>query len=237
MVPTLVVVVVPQLTETCLVFIPIRIPSAQIASGSRSRRKVSPSDVKLYIVLTQSVTFVDVTDPYAEDPVEPTLSSPGASRSAPSRADWGPDASYRSRNSDIAAHGLEALSAAASTDRASFAHPQPSHHDLASTAISYMSQTLHHSSSSPPSTRRQMHLHMPSSSTTSINSTNHINFLLNPHSSLSPPIDPSLRNPPEQGDIRFTGNTSRSEAKAEQPVDPDQGVAYLLRHFADAPGS
>ena len=78
---------------------------------------------------------------------------------------------------------------------------------------------------------------MPSSSTTSINSTNNINFLLNPHSSLSPPIDPSLRNPPEQKDTRFTATPSRSEAKAEQPVESDQEVACLLRHFADAPGS
>jgi Fungal Zn(2)-Cys(6) binuclear cluster domain len=187
------------------------------------------------LVLTPLVTFVDVSDPYAEDPVDPALSSPDPSSSAPLRADWGPDATYRSRPSEVATHGLEALSAAASRDTGSFARSQPSHHDMASTAISYMSQTLHHSPSSPISTRR--HMHVPNSSTASINSNNNINFLLNPHSSLSPPIDPSLQNPPEQRDSRLAAATFRPEAKAEQPVESDQEVAYLLRHFAEAPGS
>lgn len=187
-------------------------------------------------LLTQTVTFVDVTDPYAEEALDPALTSPDTSISAPpTRADWGLDAAYRSRSNQVAAHGLEALSAAASRDRGSFPQTQPSHHDMASTAISYMAQNLHNSPSSPISTRR--HVHLSHSPTTSINSTNNINFLLNPQGSLSPPIDPTLRNPPEQREISLSATAFRSESRVEQPVESDQEVAYLLRHFAEAPGS
>lgn len=78
---------------------------------------------------------------------------------------------------------------------------------------------------------------MTTSPTTSINSTNNINFLLNPQNSLSPPIDPSLQNPPEHRDNTLTTTSFLSEPRAEQPVESDQEVAYLLRHFAEAPGS
>ncbi len=155
--------------------------------------------------------------------------------SAPLRADWAPSATYRSRSGEFAAHGLEALSAAASRDRGSFQQPQPSHHDMASTAISYMTQNLHHSPSSPISTRR--HMHMSTSPAASIDSTANINFLLNPQSSLSPPIDPNLQNPAEQRQSSLSMSALRPESSAEQPVESDQEVAYLLRHFAEAPGS
>lgn len=145
------------------------------------------------------------------------------------------DATYRSRNYGAPAHGLDALSAAASRDRGSFQPPQPSHHDMASTAMSYMAQNLHHPPNSPSSIRR--HMHMPNSPTVSISSTNNINFLLNPQSSLSPPIDPNLQNAPEQGENSLTGTALRSEVKTEQPLESDQEVASLLRHFAETPGS
>jgi hypothetical protein len=187
-------------------------------------------------MLTMSVTFVNVTDPYTEDPVDPDLSSPDIMMSAPPlRADWGPDATYRSRSSEVAAHGLEALSAAASRDRSSFQQSQPSHHDMASNAISYMTQNLHHSPSSPTSIRR--HMHLSSSPTNSVNSSNNINFLLNPQSSLSPPIDPNLQNSLEQRENPFSNSSFRAESRTEHPVESDQEVAYLLRHFAEAPGS
>lgn len=183
-------------------------------------------------VLTQTVTFVDVTDPYAEDRSEPSFTSSDTSVSAPSRTEWAPGVNYRSRPSEIAAHGLEALSVAASRDRSSFPQPQISHHDMASTAISYMAQNLQNLPSASVSARRNMHTsHSP---TTSISSNNNINFLLNPQGSRSPPIDPSLRNATDHQEnspsIGF-----RSEARVEQPAESDQEVAYLLRHFAEAP--
>ena len=182
------------------------------------------------------VTFVDVTDPYAGDPLDdPPLTPPDTSISVPLRADCGPDATYRSRSSEVAAHGLEALSAAASRDTDAFLHSQASHHEMASTAISYMAQNLHQSPGSQSSARRYMQ--MANSPTTSVNLTNNINFLLNPQGSRSPPIDPSLRNPPEQREHSFTATALRPESRVEQPVESDQEVAYLLRHFAEAPGS
>jgi len=186
-------------------------------------------------LLTQAVTFVNVTDPYAEDPLDPALTSPDASVAAPLQADWAPEATYRSGSNQFTAHGLEALSAAASRDRASFPHSQPSHHDMATTAISYMTQNLHNAPSFPISTHRPTQLsHSP---TMSMSSINNINFLLNPQGSLSPPIDPCLRNPPELRDASNSAPAVRTDSRVEQPVESDQEVAYLLRHFAEAPGS
>jgi hypothetical protein len=187
------------------------------------------------VLTTGTVTFVDVTDPYADDPLDPALNSNDASVPTPLRADWGPEATYRTRSSEVAAHGLEALSAAASRDRGSFTQPSSSHHDMASTAISYMSQSLYHSPTSPATSRRNMH--MSASPTASMNSTNNINFLLNPQNSLSPPIDPSLQNPPDHRETPYPATNLRSETRHEQPIESDQEVAYLLRHFAEAPGS
>lgn len=220
--------------EICLDFIPTKIPSVLTASGWRFPRKVWHYNPSQSQSLTVSVTFVDVTDPYAADPLDPVLST-DAARSGHVRADFGPDAIYQSRSNEAAAHGLEALSAAASRDRGSFPHPQPSHHDMASTAISYMAQNLHHSESSPHPTRR--HLHMTNAPSNPTNSTNNINFLLNPHNSLSPPIDPSLQNSSLQRDGLLSTAVLRSDPRTEQPAESDQEVAYLLRHFADAPGS
>jgi Fungal Zn(2)-Cys(6) binuclear cluster domain len=190
---------------------------------------------RLNHLLNDPVTFVDVTNPYAEDVLDPALTSAEALTSTPLRADWGPDPTYRSRSNEVAAHGLEALSVAASRDRGSFRQSQPSHHDMASTAISYMAQNLHHSPSSPTSTRRQIHL--SSSPTASINSTNNINFLLNPQNSLSPPIDPNLQNASDQRENSSPAIAVRQDSRLEQPVESDQEVAFLLRHFAETPGS
>ncbi len=184
-------------------------------------------------ILTQTVTFVEVTEPYAEDPLEPPFNSPDASVSVVSQTEWGPGVSYRSRPNEIAAHGLEALSVAASRDRNSLAQPQISHHDMASTAITYMAQNLQKSTGAPGSTRQ--HMHTSHSPTTSISSNNNISFLLNPQGSRSPPIDPSLRNAPDHQE-NSPSTVIRPQARIEQPAESDQEVAYLLRHFAEAPG-
>jgi hypothetical protein len=220
--------------EISLDFILTKKRSAPIASGLRSLRKVWQDKPSQGQALTVSVTFVDVTDPYAADPLDPVLSTDAAG-SGHTRADFGPNATYQSRSNETATHGLEALSAAASRDRGSFPVSQPSHHHMASTAISYMAQNLHHSESSPRSTRRTLNMHSPPSNST--NSTNNINFLLNPQNSLSPPIDPSLQSSSVQKDGSLSVAALRADPRTEQSAESDQEVAYLLHHFADAPGS
>jgi hypothetical protein len=225
-----------QPTEICPVSTRTKTPLVLIASGSRSPTRVCISRlIRWSHWLTHAVTFVNITDPYADDPLDPALTSPDASLAAPLQANWAPEVPYRGGSSQVTAHGLEALSAAASRDRASFPHPQASHLDMATTAISYMTQNLHNAPSFPISTRRPTQLsHSP---TTSMSSINNINFLLNPQGSLSPPIDPCLRNPPEVRDASIPAPSILAEPRVEQPVESDQEVAYLLRHFAEAPGS
>ena len=177
-----------------------------------------------------------MTDPYAED-LDPALTSSPPTSSHGPRADWGPDAAYRSSTSEVAAHGLEALSAAASRDQYSFMPPtSASDHAIMPHPPHYTPYFPQERARSPTSRHSMLPPETPSTSYNPTN--NNINFLLNPSSSLSPVIDPSLQSSTEPSSTKSprTSQESRQESKAEQTAEPDHEVAFLLRHFAEAPG-
>ena len=142
----------------------------------------------------------------------------------------------------MAAHGLEALSAAASRDQYSFiSQAPPADHVMMPSPIHYMPHDSRAGLQSPPTRHAML---PPGSPSTSINSTNNnINFLLNPTNSMSPVIDPSLQSPMDHRDSSVTvsplvsqKSKQDSNSKSDQPVESDHEVAFLLRHFAEAPG-
>ena len=152
--------------------------------------------------------------------------------------EWNSDAAYRSRSSEVAAHGLEALSTAASRDQYSFLPPPAPDHILVANSLGYTTHDPRVTPQSPPSSRHAM-LPPESPSASIISANNNINFLLNPSNSMSPVIDPSLQSSVDNSTLTSSptaSSKSRTETKADQPVESDHEVAFLLRHFAEAPG-
>ena len=142
----------------------------------------------------------------------------------------------------MAAHGLEALSAAASQDQYSFMNSSsaPDSQLLAEVAQFNAQQDAHLQQQVSPTASRHPMLppHSPSASVNSTN--NNINFLLNPQSSMSPVIDPSLESPIMNRDSFSTSSpvmSTKSRERTERTAESDHEVAFLLRHFAEAPGS
>ena len=184
---------------------------------------------------------MEVTDPYNE-PLTPELDRIAASPGQPDTLypEWPLNGAYNQPPNTNAAstHGLEALSAAASGDHYAYAAPQIS---MGRPELPYSSATERTPSmqtSTPP--RSGLGPMSPPISLTS--SQNNLNFILNPSSAASPPIDPSLRSPFEtMSDPRrkrpASSHSANTDLLAPDPhAETDHEIAFLLRHFSEGPG-
>ena len=214
----------------------------RVAYGWTYRKTVRNRTGRKHRKTEQSlVTFMEVTDPYNE-PLTPELermaTTPG--RLDTPYPDWPLNGTYQStQNTNTSpTHGLEALSAAASGDHYSYAAPQAS---MARPDLPYSSaaeQTSSMQTSASP--RAGLGPMSPPMSMTS--SQNNLNFILNPSSTASPPIDPSLRSPFETMENlrRQTSGSSQTLSAdvpaPDPPVEADHEIAFLLRHFSEGPG-
>lgn len=183
---------------------------------------------------------MDNSDPFAED-LESSMTSPDAMGPDHRHTDWNMDGNYRNAAADGPAHGLEALSTAASRDHYSFLQPPlPADSGMVRNANPFNHPEMQHASQSPNQVRNTMP--PPTSPSASITSSNNnINFLLNPSTSLSPPIDPNLQSPMDNRESSFTSASLASRGLAadlrpDVQVETDHEVAFLLRHFSEAPG-
>lgn len=185
------------------------------------------SDVK-------AVTFVNTVDPYA-DPPSPTLdgrlTSPDLSSSAQHHeGDWDGESQFHH------AHGLEALSAAATANAYSYL---PSGSSVARRTLPFMEDELRRSLQE--ATSGQSDIPPPASPPVSMSSTNNLTFILNPTSSMTPPIDPNLQSPYGPQRSPYSDETMASQPlgqvlRSEENVEMEHEVAFLLRHFAESPG-
>jgi hypothetical protein len=180
------------------------------------------------------VTFVDNSDAFAED-LEGNLASPLASDH--NNGGWNMDTNFQNAEINTPAHGLEALSAAATQDHYSFLPPPtPTETNIARSSLQFSSATMTSASLSPTHPRSGMP--PPASPSVSTSSNNNINFLLNP-SSISPPIDPNLQSPLGNRETSITTPSLRSipsEFRIGTKTETEHEVAFLLRHFSEGPG-
>ena len=202
------------------------------------------------------VVFVDNSDPYVDD-LEALHESEAAvlAANANSQAhDWNGAQSrgVRVASVDGETQGLEALSTAATHDRFSYPslgvdshqhHQQP----MSTNSVSPFNPNVEISPtvSSGPSPRStllsQASPPVSISSSNTAHNNNNINFLLNPSNSLSPPVDPNLQQ--QSTGRRSSSLTARpgvsrnlTESRPNVQAETDFEVAYLLRHYAEAPG-
>ncbi|KAL1982656.1 hypothetical protein VTN96DRAFT_1026 [Rasamsonia emersonii] len=200
-------------------------------------------DDNVWLEIPKHVIFVDNSDPYAED-LEATLAASEPAISTSNNNDWNIHDDFRTSSMDAEAHGLVALSAAATQNRYAFQHtPGVDHSGTAADGVPFSHPELPTSVPpihSPSETRNAMP--PPTSPSASITSSNNnINFLLNPSHSMSPPIDPGLPTPVVRRESSYASASvaSRSVApdlRQEVHVETDHEIAFLLRHFSEAPG-
>ena len=186
------------------------------------------------------MTFVNNNNPYAEDEdLNLVLAPPGLHATGERPASWGQDTAYKSSTSEVAAHGLEALSAAASRDGYSFLpHESTTRHAMMPSQFHYAGQEI---TESPTAASRSTHAPPPSPYTTNSGTNNNINFILNPATSMSPVIDPNLQSPMDQRPFSITtsalmAENPKQDMQSEQPVEVDHEVAFLLRNFRETQG-
>ena len=166
------------------------------------------------------VVFIDNSDPYSDEP-ETILGEAG-------------DDSPQTRISpDEAQGGLEALSAAATTNDRLAYHPPLAvdQHSIQTSEVPL--------NNGPPGIPPSRARAMPASPPMSVSSNNNtINFLLNPSHPISPPIDPSLHHSRRRESFAATPSSLRSEGveKPHPEVETEHETAFLLRHYSEAPG-
>lgn len=174
------------------------------------------------------------------------MASPGTPVSSHQTPNWNDSSHYPHTSIDGQTHGLEALSAAATRDAYTL-QSQPSvaiEPSLRRNSVSFhhteVPVTSVNSISTPNHVRNA--IPAPASPSTSVSSSNNnINFLLNPSNSLSPPIDPNLHPTSDNRESPFTP-TSLPHAGhlvdlgPNVNVESDHEIAFLLRHFSEAPG-
>ena len=185
----------------------------------------------------RSVTFIDNSDPWAEDmdDIPPSLNEPNHS------TEWSPDTEYHDPAS-TAAHGLEALSTAATAGPYHFF--QQASPDGRETPAGMRFATAASPTIMSPNTPARLSTFHPQNSPPALlpsSANNNIHFLLNPPSGMTPPIDPSLQSPPV---VRHSSSASASSVTprpkipqmADSMVERDHEIAFLLRHFSEVPG-
>ncbi|KAL2375339.1 hypothetical protein RJ035_005683 [Blastomyces gilchristii] len=204
----------------------------------------------VWLEIPKQVTFVDNSDPCTEEIDTLLTSETTISVPSPQVLDWGTNGDCR--HLDGQAHGLEALSAAA-TREACPLHETPSssllppmNMDTTASDIYSRHQELHSSVALIPSSHSigpTVPVSSRSPATSMCSPNNNINFLLNP---LAPShIHPSSpRSPLGQSESPFVA-TGPSESRGlyvelrvegEVEVESDHEIAFLLRHFSEAPG-
>jgi hypothetical protein len=183
------------------------------------------------------VVFVDNSDPYAEE-LEATLGESEAAVRATSQTNgWG---QMRTSSTSEESHGLDALSAAATNDRFPFPHLGPDHQSMSSDVPFSLVDIPASVSSGPSSSQARSAIHSASPSISVSSNNTNINFLLNPSHPISPPVDPSIQ-PTERRRSSFTPRSavsggSATDQKSDVEVETGHEGAFLLRHFAEAPG-
>ncbi|KAH8700798.1 hypothetical protein BGW36DRAFT_425604 [Talaromyces proteolyticus] len=193
----------------------------------------------VWLEIPKEVIFVDNSDPDLEE-LEASLLAADSDIDGHHTNGWGHEFPLIDQDS----HGLSSLSNAATQSHYTF-------HDSVGTPTTDNSRiSLSHSNlpapapttiSSPNKSRGVMP--PPASPSVSITSSNNnINFLLNPSSSMSPPIESRLTTPLGVRDPSYTPNAttlSRNttiHSRSEPKVESSHEVAFLLRHFAEGPG-
>lgn len=205
--------------------------------------------------------FVDNSDPYAED-LEATLQESEAAILAENAQNHAWDHSQNSgvRTASIdeeAQRGLEALSTAATHNRFSYpsldaGRPNHERHHPASVPADSVSSFDPSVELSPPVSSghspSQARSTLPPQASPSVSiassSTNHhnntINFLLNPSHSLSPSVDTNIQQPaaPRSSSLAARSSAPRAPTESRPTIqaETDYEVAFLLRHYAEAPG-
>lgn len=191
----------------------------------------------VWLDIPKQVVFVDNSDPYNDD-LEATLhESEAAILAANAQSqNWNGNSDIR----DGKVQGLEALSTAAAHDRFSFPLSDQTHPSMSdSSPFTAISPPI--SSGPSPGRTRSIPPHasppVSISSNPTSNHNNNIDFLLNPSHSLSPPIDPSIQQPARSSSISARSDASRPPAESNGVhAESDHEVAFLLRHYAEAPG-
>ena len=197
-------------------------------------------DKTVWVDIPKDLTFYNTMDPYNDDLGSPLGEKVAATQNNspyihPQDTPWMAAGDSR-QTTDLNAHGLEALSAAAlytPTQANMIANSTvPQIHE----GLFQSNTILGHGSSqlvSPPST---------------LSSGNNLNHILNPSPSADSSIDPSLMSPTgqhllaqsqdnsEESSTTVATMTRRKEGQATGGVESEHKVAYLLRHFSESPG-
>ncbi|KAL4927250.1 uncharacterized protein BDV17DRAFT_299196 [Aspergillus undulatus] len=196
----------------------------------------------VWLDIPKHVIFVDNSDPYAQDLESAFSESEAAIIAANSQnADW--DAPQVPPTEREETQGLEALSTLATHDRLPYSGmvvdpPSVPATDGVATPFSAIPTTV--PGPPHPNGPNQIPRPMPAqiSPPVSIHSDNgsntNIHFLLNPSQSISPPIDPTIQRTPDSSGsplaVRSTDNI------AEELVETDYEMTFLLRHFSEVLG-
>ncbi|OJD15686.1 hypothetical protein AJ78_04062 [Emergomyces pasteurianus Ep9510] len=211
----------------------------------------------VWLEIPKQVTFVDNSDPYAEEELNASLPCEApAPVSNPQTLAWSSNGHYRQLVlMDGQAHGLETLSAVATRE----SHPLqpassiPVHASLnrnnIANDIRFGQSELPVSLASAVTSNNidpGISVSTPSPATSISPPNNNINFLLNPSASIPSPSDPSnLHSPLDQSEPSFTATGSSeprdlgielSEDLGGADAESDHEIAFLLRHFSEAPG-
>lgn len=201
------------------------------------------------------VVFVDNSDPYVDD-LEALHESEAAVLAANANSqnpDWNEAHGSRVRVASVdgETQGLEALSTAATHDHFSYSSLGVDHHQqqpMSTDSVSPFNPNVEISPSvssgiSPSQARGTLPPQASPPVSISSNTThnnNNINFLLNPSNSLSPPVDPNLQQSTGRRSSSLTArpgvSRSPTESRPNVQAETDFEVAYLLRHYAEAPG-
>ncbi|KAI9724777.1 MAG: hypothetical protein M1812_000053 [Candelaria pacifica] len=196
----------------------------------------------VWVDVPKQVTFVENSDPYGQ-PSSPENEALPASPETyvlerSNNATWDVTDHLQLPSDTAPMHGLEALSAAASGDHYSFlpSNVPPKPNRLRRQVSVGVSDSVQAGSTSDSTPLSMGPLGSPPAS-----SSNNINFILNPSpSATSPPIDPTLLSPfePPASSYASTSPTMRRQTSGTptEGIVDDHEVAFLLRHFSEAPG-
>ncbi|PGH09327.1 hypothetical protein GX51_00769 [Blastomyces parvus] len=229
--------------------------SDRTALGGFYSYKNTFGEDSVWLEIPKQVTFVDNSDPYAEEIGTLLTSETATSVPSPQLLDWSTNGDYRHLEvMDSQAHGLEALSAAATREAYPF-HETPSNSLLPSmnrdTTASdiYPRHTELHSSvaliPSSNSTGPAVSASSLSPATSMCSPNNNINFLLNPSAPMPSHVDPrsprSVLDESESpsaatGPSESRGSDLELRVDSEVEAEFDHETAFLLRHFSEAPG-
>ncbi|EEH16200.2 hypothetical protein PABG_06287 [Paracoccidioides brasiliensis Pb03] len=228
--------------------------------GSSLRRFYSYKNTfdenSVWLEIPKQITFIDNSEPFVEEYDHPiaSTSDPVAN---PQPLTWDANDNYRHQSSlDVQTQGLEALSEAATggpyhlrPNSSPPVHPSTRRNDI----VSNLANNTASSQAELPAplaltvsvnpTRPSMPA--PTFSSASISSpNNNINFILNPSTSTFSPIDPNLQSSPHHSKMALSASTPSGSkelnsglgAEVGVDVESDRKIAFLLRHFSEAPG-